>query len=123
MFTPWRELKDAELAMLSDRKLGVVSSAESWTRLSDLFARCSTAKDANMAVCWHGVAALLAERDGEFDRALRHRQIEIEKILWLQGEEIRNPTSGYQTQDYEESDLALRREIVAQLERLLKSSV
>lgn len=35
--------------------------------------------------------AMLAERDGDFLRALQLQRIGIEKILWLQAEEIRNP--------------------------------
>lgn len=122
MPTPWRELKDAEIAILSERRRGVVSSVATWKRLRDLFDLCNIEADADAVLCWHGVAALLAERDGDFARALYHRQIEIEKILWLQAEEIRNPTHGYQTQDYEESDLEFRREIVAILEYKLQSS-
>ena len=122
MSAPWRELKDAEISMLSDRRRGVASFVKSWKRLRVLFELCSVVADAGEVLCWHGVAAILAERDGDFPRALHHRQIEIEKILWLQAEEVRNPTNGYQTQDYEVSDLAFRREIVAALENKLQSS-
>lgn len=122
MLAPWRELKDAEISMLSERRRGVASSVESWKRLRVLFDSCKVDADADAVLCWHGVAALLAERDGDFLRALKHRRIEIEKILWLQAEESRNPTNGYQTQDYEESDLEFRREIVAKLEHKLQSS-
>lgn len=107
--------------MLSERRLGISSSDKSWKRLRKLFDSCSIVANADEALCWHGVAALLAERDGDFARALQHRQIEIEKILWLQAEEIRNPTNRFQTQDYEESDLTFRREIVATLESKLQS--
>lgn len=115
-------MKDAEISMLSERRRGIATSVESWKRLRDLFDSCSVEADADAVLCWHGVAALLAERDGDLLRALQHRQIEIEKILWLHAEEIRNPTNGYQTQDYEESNLAFRREIVAILEHKLQSS-
>ena len=122
MLAPWGELKDAEIAMLSARRRGVKTSEESWERLRELFDSCSAVSDASAVLCWHGVAAMLAERDGDFLRALQHRLIEIEKIVWLQAEEIRNPTNGYQTQDYVESDLTFRREIVAILEHKLQSS-
>lgn len=122
MSAPWRELKDAEIAMLSDRRHGIASSDESWERLRNLFISCTAAPNADAAVCWHGVAALLTEHGGELERALDHRRIEIEKILWLQAEEIRKPTDGYQTQDYNESDLMFRREIMAELEHKLESS-
>ena len=122
MSAPWRELKDAEISMLLDRRRKVASSVKAWKRLRDLFDSCTDVADADEAVCWHGVAALIAERDGDFAQALEHRRIEIEKILWLQAEEVRNPTNGYQTQDYDESDLAFRREIVAILESKLQSS-
>jgi len=121
MSAPWRELKDAEIAMLAARRRGVKTSVESWDRLRDIFASCSSVSEADAVLCWHGVAAMLAEQDGDLLRALHHRQIEIEMILWLQAEEIRNPTNGYQTQDYEESDLKFRREIVAILENKLQS--
>jgi hypothetical protein len=122
MSTPWRELKDAEIAMLLDRRRGIASSEEAWKRLNDLFDSCSEVVDAQESVCWQGVAAMMAERDGHFVKALEHRRIEIEMILWLQAEEVRNPTNGYQTQDYGESDLAFRREIVAVLEDKIQSS-
>ena len=108
--------------MLLNRKRGVASSVNSWKRLRKLFNLCSVMADADEVLCWHGVAALLAEYEGNFTQALHHRQIEIEKILWLQAEEVRNPTNGYQTQNYEESDLAFRREIVVAIENKLKLS-
>ena len=120
MSAPWRKPKDAENVMLSDRRRGVASSEKSWKRLRALFDSYSVKTDADEVLCWHGVAAMLAERDGDFQRALKHRQIEIEKILWLQAEEVRNPTGGYQTQDYEESDLSFRRELVSILENKLQ---
>ncbi|MEO1529197.1 MAG: hypothetical protein AAFX06_27570 [Planctomycetota bacterium] len=104
------------MAILAERKLGIASSDESWSRLRELFICCSEAPDASAALCWHGAAALLSEHDGDLERALRHRQTEIERILWLHAEEARNPTDGFQIQDYEGPELQFRREIVAELE-------
>lgn len=116
MSAPWRELKDAEIAMLLQRRTGEPASESDWQRLYELFNECRTADDAEEAVCFHGVAALLAERKSEFELALKHRKIEIGKIVWLHEEEKRNPTDGYQTQNYETADLEYRRNIVREIQ-------
>ena len=116
MSTPWRKLKDIEIAILARRRTGKPYLEAEWQRLHKLFEQCRTADDAEDAVCFHGVVALLAEHKGEFGLALKHRMIEIEKIVWLHEEEKRNPTDGYQTQDYGNAELEYRREIVRTLQ-------
>lgn len=98
------------------RRNGEGGEKADWVRLQELLAECRRADDAEKAICFHGVAALLAERKGELEVALRHRRIEIEKIEWLHEEERRNPTDGFQTQDYQTADLELRRQIVLEIE-------
>ena len=107
------------MTLLAKRREGVAPSAMELQELRVLFDQCSTDPDADDAVCYHGVAALLAEADGDRGRAIQHRNIEIEKIVWLHEEEKRNPTQGFQTQDYEALDLELRRAIVGELQRNL----
>jgi hypothetical protein len=119
MSANWRKLKDAEIAMLRKRRDEVAPSAMDWRQLRVLFEQCKMAPDANDAICFHGVAALLAEFDGDYQLALEHRRIEIDKITWLHQEEKRNPTNGFQTQDYEDTDLAVRRQIMAELQSRL----
>lgn len=119
MSAPWRELKDAEVAMLAKRQRGEHETETDWELLRELFEQCRSADDAEYAICFHGVAALLAERDGDFRLALKHRMTEIEKIVWLQSEETRNPTGGFQTQDYESADLELRRTLLCEIEAKL----
>lgn len=121
MSAPCLELKNAENSMLSEWQREIESSAEKWADLRELFSLCSEDAEASEAICWHGVAALLAEYDSDFERAIYHRNIEIQKILWIQEEKIRNPTGGFQTQDYEDTDLRLRRQMVAALESRLDS--
>ena len=116
MFAPWRKLKKAEISVLAKRRAGEAISEPQWIRLERLFDRCKHAPDADQAICFHGVAALLAERNGEFQLALKHRIIEIDKIVWLHEEEKRNPTDGYQTQNYEMPELDYRREIVREIQ-------
>lgn len=106
------------MALLAKRRDGVAPSASDLQQLRDLFEQCSTDPDADYAVCFHGVAALLAEADGDRKLAIHHRDIEIDKIVWLHEEE-RNPSDGFQTQDYEASDLELRRRIIDNLQRKL----
>ena len=103
--------------MLVKRRNGETQSDLEWQRLRDLFDRCRADDDAEEAICFHGVAALLAEREADYELALEHRMIEIDKINWLHQEEARNPTDGFQTQNYESVDLELRHEIVRDLKR------
>lgn len=117
MAAPWRELKDAEISMLVKRRNGEPESDSDWQRLRDLFDQCRADDDAEEAICFHGVAALLAEREGDNALALKHRMIEIDKINWLHQEEKRNPTDRFQTQNFETVDLEFRREIVRDLKR------
>lgn len=120
MSAPWRKLKDAENAMLAKRRAGKRESETDWKRLHDLFDRCRGADDAEEAICFHGVVALLAERNGDFKLALKHRMIKIGKIVWLQEEEKRNPTDGFQTQDYGSADLEYSRIVLREVEAKLK---
>lgn len=106
--------------MLAKRRAGKRESETDWKRLHDLFDRCRGADDAEEAICFHGVAALLAERNGDFKLALKHRMIEIEKIVWLQDREKRNPTDGWLTQDYGSADLEYRRIVLREVEAKLK---
>jgi len=115
MFPPWRELKDAEISMLEKRRVNEPAPESEWEHLRDLFEGCRHADDAEKAVCYHGVAALLAEHDGDLVLAIKHRLIEIAKIEWLHEEEQRNPTDGYQIQNYGKTDLDVRREIVEEI--------
>ena len=116
MAAPWRELKDAEITILAKCRPAEAGLESDWQRLHELFEKCRLADDAENAVCFHGVAALLAEQNGELELALKHRIIEIDKIVWLQEEERRNPTDGFQTQNYETADLEFRHEIVRELQ-------
>ncbi len=116
MSAPWRNLKDTEISMLAKRQRGIDISESEWRQLRDLFDRCQLDDDAEEVLCFHGVAALLAEHQGDYEIALHHRVIEIDKIVWLQEEEIRNPTNGFQTQDYERDDLAFRHQIVREIQ-------
>jgi len=116
MSVPWRKLKDIEIAILARRRTGKPDLKSEWQRLHKLFDQCQMADDAEDAVCFHGVAALLAERKGELELALKHRIIEIEKIVWLHEEERRNPTDGFQIQNYGKAELEYRREIVRTLQ-------
>ncbi len=106
--------------MLAKRRAGKRESETDWKRLHDLFDRCRGADDAEEAICFHGVAALLAERNGDFKLALKHRTIEIEKIVWLQDREKRTPTDGWLTQDYGSADLEYRRIVLREVEAKLK---
>lgn len=116
MFPPWRELKDAEITILTRQRADEPIPDLVWDRIRELFDMCRQATDAEAAICFHGVRALLAERDGDISRAIKHRMIEIEKIERLHEEEKRNPTGGYALQNYGASDLEFRRQIVEELE-------
>ena len=107
-FPPWRKLKDLEIAILSQLQDGSLPSATDVATLRVLFADCAAADDATDAICYHGAAAIIAIADGDISTAIKHRQIEIQKIKELHIEERRNPTDGYATQNYNANDLQFR---------------
>ena len=102
---------------------GNVPSAIDVATLRVLFAKCAAADDATDAICYHGAAAIIAYYSGDTATAIKHREIEIEKIKQLHIEECRNPTGGYATQNYGTNDLQLRIKLLAQCrERIPKTN-
>ncbi|MFO0976987.1 MAG: hypothetical protein U0996_11355 [Planctomycetaceae bacterium] len=83
--------------------------------LRSLFNQCAEMNDAAEAICYHGVAALLAVAECDKAKAIWHRKIEIQKIKRLHFEEERNPTDGYSTQNYGENELQFRIELLRKL--------
>ena len=114
-FPPWRKLKDLEIAILSQMQLGKRVRASDIEALRVLLNECAKADDCTSAICYHGAAAIIADADGNKGAAIRHREIEIQKIEELHREEVRNPTNGYATQNYGVEDLNFRMKILDEL--------
>lgn len=118
-FPPWRELKQREMAILSEMRNGNDVTLKEIEILKVLFSQCSDMDDADDAICFHGAAAILAVAAGDARKAIEHRQIEIRKIKELHREEQRNPTDGYATQNYGDDELEFRIEL---LDKLINST-
>ena len=88
-FYPWRKMKDVEIAILTQMQFGKSVRASDIEKLRALFNECAKADDATSAICYHGAAALIADANGDKDIAVTHREIEIQKIEELHGEELR----------------------------------
>jgi len=118
----WAELKQAELRALDERRSGPLA-AETVDELRKLLAAVRDEPDADCAICFHGACALVQEAEGRLDDAIRHRELEIAKILQLHASLRGEPASKveYATQDYGEEDLRLRRNLLSALEWALTS--
>ena len=87
------------------------------SRLRKLVTECGQDADAEACICYHGSLALLFEFEENWDKAVKHRQVEILKIRRLYELEKENPTGGYATQNYQRKDLQERLEILEHLKR------
>jgi hypothetical protein len=114
-FPPWREMKQQEMLILYTMREGREVTLTEIENLRSLFTQCAKMEDAAEAICYHGAAAILAVADGDENKAIRHREIEIRKIKELHVEEQRNPTGGYATQNYGNDDLQFRIELLDKL--------
>lgn len=114
-FPPWHKMKQQEMSILSKMRGGQEVSLTEIENLRSLFTKCAEIDDAAEAICYHGAAAILAVADGDENKAIRHREIEIRKIKELHIEEQRNPTGGYATQDYGNDELQFRIELLDKL--------
>ncbi len=112
---PWLEMKQQEMSILLKMREGREVTLAEIENLRSLFNQCAEMNDAAEAICYHGVAALLAAADGDKAKAIRHREIEIQKIKQLHFEEERSPTDGYATQNYGDDELRFRIELLRKL--------
>ena len=119
----WASLKQAELAGVSERRVGPLSS-ESVVSLRNLLESVRDEPDADAAICFHGASALLSEAEGHLEDAVRHRETEIAKILQLHKEMRGKPADSvaFAIQGYGVSDLAIRRELLASVRQALRDS-
>lgn len=111
MIPPWHELKQSEIVAMKLRNNDALNEV-AITAVRRLFERCKDAPDADEAICYHGVRSLIAEFDGEFDVAIEHRRIEIQKIYQLhelarQNEGDRPALKSYGEQELEHRNMIL----------------
>ena len=116
----WKSLKQAEGRALRQRAKGQLKP-KSVSTLRALLQAVKGEPDAEEAICYHGASALVSEADGRFKDAVRHREIEIGKIVQLQ-EEMRGEApdlAAFALQNYGPDDLALRRSLLASVRQAL----
>ena len=114
MFSPWHELKQAELSALDSRATGSLC-ADSIALLQKLFEQCNRDEEAAEGICYHGAVALIAEFEGDIETAIKHREIEITKIGRLHELARVNPGDRAALVNYTEVDLQLRIQILEEL--------
>src|SRR5690348_3002929 len=116
MRVPWKELKEAEVEGLRQRRTGKVLPRHI-SRLRKLLRQCRKDPDSHERICYHGSVALLCESDRDWPSAVKHRRLEISLIQRLYGLMAKEPLRmrRYATQNYRASDLRERRKILHQL--------
>jgi len=116
MRIPWKELKEAEVEGLRQRRTGKVLPTNI-SHLRKLLRQCRKDPDAHERICYHGSVALLSELDRDWPSAAKHRRVEISLIQKLYGLMAEEPLRmrRYATQNYRASDLRERRKILDQL--------
>ncbi len=90
-------------------------SPSSVAQLKTIYDQCAEDPDANASVCFHGCSSLIAQFENDYPKAIKEREIEsllIERVYELEKE---NPTDGWMLQNYRESDIQQRSEILKQL--------
>ncbi len=118
MNPPWRELKDTEVRLLGLRGSGEQATSD-YESLRTLLERIELEEGSELAICYHGAKALLAEFDGEHRLAADHRRKEIQMIGELYALAEKNPGDRAGLDGYRESDLAVRRRILREIEAAL----
>ena len=120
MRIPWRELKEAEVEGLRQRRTGKVHP-KNISRLRKLLRQCRKDPDAQERICYHGSVALLCELDRDWPSAAKHRRVEISLIKKLYRLMAKEPLRMrlYATQNYRASDLRERCKILDQLKQAI----
>ena len=113
-FLPWHELKQAEMRLLAERISGNLSP-ETLDDVKRLLVLVADDPGADEAICYHGAKALVFECDGNVREAIRHREVEIEKIEFLHELGRKNPGDDAAAFNYRRNDLQARRRILEEL--------
>jgi hypothetical protein len=110
-FPPWHELKQAEMQLLAQRRAGS-HAPDALDELRRLLVLAAEDPEADGAICYHGAKALVFECDGDVEKAIRHREVEIHRIECLHDLARQNPGDAAALENYELSDLQVRRDIL-----------
>lgn len=113
-FPPWRKLKQCEVLVLKHRAAGG-KSPDLISSLRHLIEEVAVAPDAEESICYHGALSLVYEFDGDFEKAISHRKIEIEMIEYLHDLAQRNPGDRVGLVNYGQDDLDFRQRILQEL--------
>ena len=87
---PWRELKTLENKLTDLVATETAPKPGLLERLRELFDLCSTADDADQAICFYGSKSLLAQSDGDIEAAIEYREIEAKLIQLIYEYEEKN---------------------------------